>query len=150
MDDLCKYFTEALNYSSSRVQSIDNPMLSSTVLVSNGTSTTPQDNGVQAFRMDSVDSGVYHAVTKRDGPSYQQAKQLTTRLQAMNWMDWVDQDNDAEERNVVILKLLNALTMHAAIEYDCPLKDVSMSYGKTVGYEVGQRLVTLNALEKII
>lgn len=69
------------------------------------------------YRVDSVDSDVYHVVTRRDHVSYsQQAVPLSQRLVQANWVTILVEYGD-DERNEVALRLINILSMHARYGY---------------------------------
>lgn len=48
------------------------------------------------------------------------------------------------------LCVLSVLWVGCSIEYDCPMSEVSTLYGKKIAYNIGQRLVTLYLLERLV
>jgi hypothetical protein len=73
---------------------------------------SPPDEGQQhIYRVDSIDSDRMHTATMKDHPSYLQAQLLSRKLLYVNWIDVLERDRD--ERVPTILKLTNALSMHA-------------------------------------
>lgn len=152
LNDLVRYLSEALNAPmrlDSTVHNSTNPLHQKKQEA--GSMPSVLAVGQTHFRMDSVDGDVYHEITRRDHVAFQQqALPLSTRLTTqVNWVSILE-GYDETERSAIVLKLINILSMHASIEYDCAMSDVSLRFGKKVAYNIGDRLVTLYLLEKLV
>lgn len=111
LNDLLRYLSEALSAPINADSTTRNNPLHSRRGDSEG---DVLKVGRTQYRIDSVDSDVYHEITRRDHMAFQQqALPLSTRLATQGNWQYVMEELDETDRNGVALKLINILSMHA-------------------------------------
>eukprot|EP01031_Cornospumella_fuschlensis_P026086 gene26086-31499_t len=92
--------------------------------------------------------------SRRDLPTYYQARALSSRLALLDPAPYLTHMHDeGEGGGGWVLKLYNCICMHASIQLDLPLREVMADeggWGKKVGYNVGGRLVTVHQLQELL
>eukprot|EP00981_Chlorochromonas_danica_P008198 scaffold2062_cov181-Ochromonas_danica.AAC.2 len=83
--------------------------------------------------------------SRRDLPSFLQARTLSFKLIQVDISHFLN-----EEESAFFIKLSNIICIHASVELDVEMREVSTSLGNRVGYNVGQRLLTAAQLQSVI
>lgn len=73
--------------------------------------------------------------------SFKQAQTLATKLIKVDAEELFDRAD-----KTVIMKLNNALCLHASIEMRCSMRDVVDNYADNVAYNIGGKVLTINSL----